>query len=220
MLRLSIDITTGNLVAWQGSSALVPEFRQSEQDVELRFVQPVTGALYQSGQYEPADVTAYLGPRLGLWKKCTGTLEDSGANLLALTPHDEFTYITSSDQDGGLYAATPDAYPYFAGTFNTWTDEIAAWIGKGRSAAAYFAIGLVRANTAIEPLFDQRGATNCTVFAAADDGTGVAPVSVTALPGRQTFTLPVAFQTADGSKVWELSQDPANEDNLLFTRIQ
>lgn len=203
-LKLSLDINSGQFVAHQGSVAALPPLRQGKLDVELRLVVPNPDAVPGLATFTAADLTGYLGVRMGIWSDSTGTLDDSSDYLLALTPHDAFTYNTDDVDD-----------PYFTGTLDLYTQELADEMGSEKVLMAYFAIGLVRADLTIEPVFDHRGAPSCTVYSATDDASGTLPTA--ALPGYRPIILPVYFQSADGERHYVLTENET-EDGLIFTQ--
>lgn len=210
MLKLTFDVTTGNLVPWQGSASTLPDFRQGRTPVQIRFVTPnpdaIVGSINTSfSQYEVADLTGYLGVRMGIWSNSTGTLDDSSAFLIALIPHTDFTYDTSDLAD-----------PFFSGTFNTYTTEMANAIGLNKSLSAYFAVGFVNADLTLQPVYDQRGSANCTVYSATDDASGALPTS--AIPGYRAITLPVYFKSADGLRTYVLDEN-AGHDGMVFSQF-
>lgn len=192
-LKLSFDVTTGNLVTWQGSSAALPPFGQCSSTIELRFVRPATSSLPGATTYEAITLTDYLGPRIGIWSSSTFTSSDSDTYVLALAVHTDFT-LNEDDADD----------PYYTGTFNTDTEEIAA-LGSDKTTAAYFACGLVRtADLAIERVYDHKGATNCTVYSATDDGSGTLPAS--AAGATRLVPLPLSVEDVATGEVYELTR--------------
>ena len=205
MRKLAIDVTSGVLVDYQGSPSALEPFRQGRETVQVRLVQPTTVSAFVNASYEPADISAYLGLRLGIWSNSTGTLDDSATYVLALTPHDQFTYNTADADD-----------PYFTGTLDTYTSELAAFLGSEKSKDAYFAVGLVNADLTINPIYDHRGTVNCTCLSATDDASGTLPTS--AVPGTRFITLPVFFtKTVAGVTQRYVLDENADRSAVLIT---
>lgn len=202
-LKLSFDVTTKRLVSYNGSAAALPPFGQCKTDVELRFVKPTSNSIPGLPAYEPIDLSAYLGPRLGIW---TGSefADDADADVLALTAHDAFT-LNEDDADD----------PYYEGTLDTNTEEVAALDGK--TVTAYLAVNLVRsADLGLETVFDQTGNANVTVYSATDEASGTLPIP--ALPDRRVITLPVYFRSEDGLREYVVTEN-GDQTGLLFTRF-
>ena len=206
---MTFDVVNKCLVPWLGSVPSLPDFRQGVETVELRLVKPNPQSISGSSnpaytQYTPADLSAYLGPMLGIWSKSTGALNDSSQYLLAITPTTGWTYNQSNADD-----------PYFTGTFDTYTTELAAAIGKGREIQAFFAAALVRTDTSIEPVFDHEGEPNCTVRSLTPDNSGVLPVS--AIPGFRAIDLPIYWRKNGQIYVTDLDEATNQLVTSLYT---
>lgn len=195
MLILAFDVVNQTLVSgYNGSASALGPIRQGKFDARIYLVEPnpdfITGQPVIE-QYSAFDVSSYAGIRLGIWDNSTGTLNDSGANVLALTAQENWTYVT-----------TAPLLPYFSGTVNTLTEEMEAHIGSSNSKAAYFAINLVR-DTDLFPVFDHRSTSNIIVYSATDDGGGVLPIVITGAAAR--IPLPMQFGPDADGLVWVLS---------------
>lgn len=173
-LILAFDVVNNLLVSnWQGSRSGVPQFSQSNYTLRLYLLQPNPDAIVGSvaattQQYSTYDLTGFDGVRLGLWSNSTGTLDDSSGYLLALTPHTGFTL--TEDEDGN---------ECFEGEFNTFTQQIADWLGAAQTKAAYLACYLVSGVTLTKVYDQQNGQTNALVNSATDDGSGILPIDMT-----------------------------------------
>jgi hypothetical protein len=192
-LKLAFDVPNQRLVVFNGSSADLPPFRQGFYDpVIIYLVQEVAGAFPGEARYEAFDITGFDSIRLGFFSASTGTIGDSGDYLLAIASQDVWDYD----------ATDPDA-PFFTGSLNTYTTQVADWIGTAAFKAAYFCLNLV-AGTNLHPVYDQRnGGTNCIINAATDEGGGV-PVNVTTTP--HLVTLPWHFLDPGSGEVYALTR--------------
>lgn len=193
MLKLTFDVTTGNLVPWQGSAATLPDFRQGVIPAQIYFVEPNPEAIFGSvntsfAQYIAADLSAYSGVRIGLWNASTFANNDSEEAILALAT--DFT-LNEDDADA----------PFFEGNFNLQTDEIGEL--EGKTASAYFTVVLVRGDLTLHPIYDQRGGANCTIFSATDDGFAAMPAASAQL---SPIALPVRFIDEATGEKYELTR--------------
>lgn len=178
MLILAFDVINQAYVGGYASSALsLPSFRQGQYVARIYLVQPVAESIPGQQEYEAYDSTGY-SLRVGIWSSSTGTLGDEDALALALT-----------DQTGWTYNTSVAGFPYYTGTFNTYTSEMASLIGSSNSASAYFAVNLT-AGGILFPVYDHRGANNVTVLSATDGGGG-APVDMTSSTPRITLPLEI-----------------------------
>jgi len=207
MLRLAIDVTTGNLVAWQGCSAVLPAFRQGTIPVQIRCVEPDPAAATTGYTWRAADLADYPQIRLGLWKK-TKFAGDDGLQNLALAD--------SSANDPELtYNETDADDPYFEGDWDLATTAIGDLSGK--TLDVYFTAGLVYPSGAIFPLIDHTGGLpNATLLSATDDGFAANPGSTSSTGA--VLTLPVTLKSADGQRLWQLVEIEGG-NRLDFVRI-
>jgi hypothetical protein len=199
-LKLTFDVTTGRIVAYNGSSAGLPPLRQGLHELELRFVQPTANSIPGVPAYEPIDLDDYNGPRLGVWSNTTFTEADSTDHLLALST--EFTLNTDDADD-----------PYYTATLDLNTSEVAALSGK--TSAAYCAVSLVRtSDLAIIPVFDHQGVTNCTLYSATDDGFAALASSASA---NKPINLPLTVKDESSGEIYELTRTSAGTLTWVWT---
>lgn len=201
-LILAFDVVNQAYVGgYNGSAAVLPAFRQGQYQTKIYLVQPVSNALPGSNSYEAFDATGYDGLRVGIWSASTGTLGDEDANVLALTDQLGWAYVTSD----------PDN-PYFAGTFNTLTQQVADWIGTATSKAAFFAANLTN-GTALSPVLDQKGGVNVTLYAGTDGGGGV-PIDMTQLV--PLVGLPLQFKNPATGHIFAIVESASSPPTLEF----
>ena len=207
MLRLAIDVNTGNLVAWQGCAAVLPVFRQGTLPVQIRLVEADPAAATTGYAWRAADLSDYPQLRLGLWKKTSFAGADGLQNLALADSSAVDPVLTYNETD-------PDD-PYFEGDWNLATESIADLSGK--TLEVYFTLGLVYPAGTIFPLIDHTGGLpNALLVSATDDGFAASP-GVTTSAGA-IITLPVTLKSADGLRLWQIVEVDGNT-RLDFVRL-
>lgn len=188
-LTLAFDLAAKSLVAFQGSTAALPPFRQSKYLCRIYIVERDLASPGRA--YDTIDYTAWDSLRLGLWSASTGYSGDSDSFLLALT--DTLGWTLETDADG---------YEFFSGEFNVNTIQVADFLAGQRSRAAFFAVNLVSGNQLCE-VFDHRGSQNATIYSATDEFSGVA-IDVTQ-PVNQ-IRLPLQILDPDSGELYALTR--------------
>ena len=191
-LSLSFDVVNRALVPFKGTSAILPDFRQTRYSARIYLVQPVSSPIPGSDSYEIFDASEFEGLRLGLWKGTTGTLGDAPALLLALA--DQLNWNLVQDDDGD---------DCWEGTLNCNTTQVETYLGGASSKRAYLAVNLT-SGTELHEVYDHRGGTqNCTINSATDEFSGVA-IDITA--AVSTITLPLQIINPVNGHVFALSE--------------
>ena len=188
-LTLAFDLQAKSLVAFQGSAAALPPFRQSRYRCHVYLVERDLAAAGRT--YDTIDYSQWDSIRLGLWSASTGYSGDSDTFLLALT--DTLGWALETDADG---------YEYFAGDFNVNTTQVADFLAGQRTRAAFFAVNLVAGNELSE-VFDHRGNHNATLYSATDEFSGTA-IDVTQ-PVNQ-IRLPLQILDPDSGELYALTR--------------
>lgn len=178
-LILAFDVVNRRLVRNYQGSANALEFGQTTYSTRIYLVQPSAVFIPGFPAYEAFDSTAYGGLRVGLWSDSTGTMADSDAYVLALTPDTGWTYNSAAP-----------LYPYYEGELNFYTEQVAAFLGAKKTGSAFFAVSLM-AGTTLYTVFDHvGGAENAKIYSATDEGGGVAidVTQIDALTGGQLLS--------------------------------
>lgn len=181
-LILAFDVVNRTLIASNGSTTDLTSMRRGLYATRIYLRQSGSDFNAINGaNYTAFTITGFDGIRAGVWPTSAGT----DANLLTLTDQTGWTYNTD-DADN----------PYWSGTLNFATTQIATWIGTDATKGAYFAVNLVK-GADLYPVYDQTGATNITILQATDPGSGSGTDMTGVLPKLQC-----PFQVVKGGLVY------------------